>query len=65
MFIISDINLLVVFFFIEYFWIVSIKFVIVVYPVFRYYRMLVSFFINVSFMFWYSCVEFSFRLSDM
>jgi len=40
----------VVFFFIE-FRIISIKFVIVVYPVFRYYRMLASFLINVSSMF--------------
>jgi len=48
MFIISDINSVVIFFFSEYFWIVPIKFVIVVYPVFRYYRMLASFFINVS-----------------
>jgi len=38
----------VVFFFIEYFWIVPIKFVIVVYHVFRYYRMFASFLINVS-----------------
>jgi len=41
----------VVFFFIEYLWIIPIKFVIVIYPVFCYYRMLASFLINVSSMF--------------